>query len=63
MQSSQATQLAGGDAIAQSPIGETTYALPRIERDTVVQIGKRQRAFLGNNKDGLYSGVTCFAAT
>lgn len=61
MQSSQATQLAGGDSIAQSPIGETTYALPRIERDTVVQIGKRQRAYSGNNKDAVYSGVACFS--
>jgi len=30
---------------------------------TVVQIGKPQWAFSGNNKDGLYSGMTCFAAT
>ena len=29
----------------------------------VVQIGKRQRVSSGNNKDGVYSGVACFADT
>ena len=42
----------------------TTYASGKLRAgDSVVQIDKPPRVFRSNNKDGMYSGVTCFAVT